>query len=164
MRLRAACEHLCWKLLHPTASVIVSASVNFGRKESEGMKRLIAYALSMLLMGASLEPIRTFAQSGDAPAPPATTAVPETPPAKATASALFAEASNYAPNKFKEFAEKKVPFDPKLLDKTLQEQREMAARFATELSTRTDLAGEDFYYLGMLYSLADNDAGTLDAL
>lgn len=129
------------------------------------MKRLIAYALAMLIMGASFGPIRTFAQSGDAPAPAATAAAaPEPTPAKPAPSALFAEASNYAPNKFKEFAEKKVPFDPKLLDQTLKEQREMAARFAAEVSARADLAGEDFYYLGMLYSLADNDAGTLDAL
>jgi thiol-disulfide isomerase/thioredoxin len=124
------------------------------------MKRLIAYALSMLMMGASLGPIRTFAQSGDA----STAAASAPAPASRPPAALFADASNYAQNKFKEFSDKNVPFDPKLLEKTLQEQRELAARYATELSARTDLAGEDFYYIGMLYSLADNDASTLDAL
>jgi thiol-disulfide isomerase/thioredoxin len=50
------------------------------------------------------------------------------------------------------------------LEKTLQEQRELAARSATQLGARTDLAGEDFYYLGMLHNLADNAAEALDAL
>lgn len=132
------------------------------------MKRLIAYALSMMMVGASLGPTRALAQSGDAstaaPAPAAPAATPGPTPAKRTANALYLEASNYAPNKFKEFAEKNVPFDPKLLEQTLKEQREMAARYAAELGARTDLAGEDFYFLGMLYSLADDDAHTIEAL
>jgi len=79
-------------------------------------------------------------------------------------SVLFEEAANYAQNKFKEFADKKVPFDPKLLEKTLQEQREMAARYAAQIGARSALAGEDFYFMGMLHNMADNAEGALDAL
>jgi thiol-disulfide isomerase/thioredoxin len=125
------------------------------------MKRLIAYALSMLVLGASLEPAPMLAQSGS----PATAAAPTpTPQDKRTASALYEEAANYAVNKFKEFATRKLPFDPKLLEQTLQEQRELAARYATALGTRDALAGEDFYYMGMLYNMADNAEAALDAL
>jgi hypothetical protein len=34
-----------------------------------------------------------------------------------------------------------VPFDPVLLEKTLQEQRQTAARFAAGLAARSNLAG-----------------------
>ena len=85
-------------------------------------------------------------------------------PAQATAVALYDEAANYAPKKFQEFQQKKVAFDPKLLDKTLGEQRALAARNAVQLSTRPNLAGTDFYYLGMLYNMADNTDGAFSAL
>ncbi|MBA3805800.1 MAG: TlpA family protein disulfide reductase [Acidobacteria bacterium] len=123
------------------------------------MKKSIAFALIMLLAGATLQPDRIFAQSGG---PAVATNAPKTD--KRAAAALYQEAGNYAPDKFKEFAARKVPFDPKLLEKTLQEQREMAARYAAQLVLRNDLAGEDLYFLGMLYNLSDNAEGTLDAL
>jgi thiol-disulfide isomerase/thioredoxin len=115
--------------------------------------------LITLTLGATLQPAGIFAQSGRVA--PATNA-PQTN--KRTAAALYQEASNYASDKFKEFNARKLPFDPKLLEKTLQEQREMAARYASELNTRSDLAGEEFYFLGMLYNMSDNAEGTLDAL
>src|SRR5205085_9800969 len=43
-----------------------------------------------------------------------------------SASALYDEASGYAARKFQEFASKKMPYDPKLVDKTLKEQKELA--------------------------------------
>ena len=123
------------------------------------MRQSIAFALIMLLAGAALQPTEIFAQSG---VPPTATNAPKTE--RSAAAALYQEAANYAPEKFKEFATRKVPFDPKLLEKTLQEQRELAARYAAQLGTRNDLVGEDFYFLGMLYNLSDNAEGTLDAL
>jgi thiol-disulfide isomerase/thioredoxin len=123
------------------------------------MRQSIAFMLMMLLWGATLQPARTFAQSGRVAV---ATSTPNTE--KRTAAALYQEAASYATDKFKEFATRKLPFDPKLLEKTLQEQREMAARYAAELGARTDLAGEDFYFLGMLHNMSDNAAGTLDAL
>jgi thiol-disulfide isomerase/thioredoxin len=136
------------------------------------MKRSFARALLILLLASSFGPTETLAQDGGsngAPdaasaAPPATATAAKTPTDKRTAAALFEEAAGYATKKFTEFATRKVPFDPKLLEKTLQEQRELAARYATQLGTREELAGEDFYYLGMLYNMADLAGGTLDAL
>jgi thiol-disulfide isomerase/thioredoxin len=139
----------------------------------EGMKRSLVYALLSLMAAAALGPTGASAQDGGSKAAPGA-ASPPTPAAaapatgasadKGSARALFEEASGYATKKFTEFAAKKVPFDPKLLEKTLQEQRELAARYATQLGTREELAGEDFYYLGMLYNMADLAGGTLDAL
>jgi thiol-disulfide isomerase/thioredoxin len=82
----------------------------------------------------------------------------------ATSSALYEEASNYADQKFQEFTRKKLPFDPKLLDQTLQEQRRLASLNATQLAMRPNLAGEDFYYLGMLYHLSENLERAIETL
>jgi thiol-disulfide isomerase/thioredoxin len=127
--------------------------------------RSISLAFMLLLTGAaSLRPAGIYAQAGNEVKTSAAKTTTATNPDGRAASALFEEAANYAQNKFKEFSDKKVPFDPKLLEKTLQEQREMAARYAAQLQTRAALAGEDFYFLGMLHNMADNAEGTLDAL
>jgi thiol-disulfide isomerase/thioredoxin len=129
------------------------------------MKKSIAFTLMLLLTeAASLRPATIFAQAGGRGQSSAATKPNASKAESRTASALYEEAANYAQNKFKEFAEKKVPFDPKLLEQTLQEQREMAARYAALLGARAALAGEDFYFLGMLHNMADNAVGTLDAL
>jgi thiol-disulfide isomerase/thioredoxin len=130
------------------------------------MKRSLAFALLIFLTGAlPCGPTHIFGQSGriTTTTPPSQPA-PAEAAAKRTARALYEEAEGYATNRFKEFQNRKVPFDPKLLDKTLQEQRELGARYAAQLSTRTDLAGEDFYYLGMLYSIGDKAAEAIDTL
>ena len=77
---------------------------------------------------------------------------------------LYEEAANYSSKKFQEFAQSKIKFDPKLLEKTLKEQRELAARNAAQLATREGLAGNDLFYLGMLYNLAENGARAIDTL
>jgi len=82
----------------------------------------------------------------------------------AAAEALYEEARDYASRKFAEFERGKVPFDPVLLEKTLQEQRQTAARFAAGLAARSNLAGGDFYYLGLLQTLAKNADGAIDAM
>src|ERR1044072_4009488 len=64
-----------------------------------------------------------------------------------SASALYDEASGYAARKFQEFASKKMPYDPKLADKTLKEQKELAARHAATLNERPNLRGDELYYL-----------------
>lgn len=72
-----------------------------------------------------------------------------------TVKELFDEANTYAKNKFAEFEEKKIPFSDKLHKQTLQEQKQLAVKYATLASNRENLAGEDFYYLGMLYWLTE---------
>jgi thiol-disulfide isomerase/thioredoxin len=81
-----------------------------------------------------------------------------------SASALYDEASGYAARKFQEFASKKMPYDPKLVDKTLKEQKELAARHAATLNARPNLMGDDLYYLGLLYGLSNNEDRTIEVL
>src|SRR5688500_10399072 len=76
---------------------------------------------------------------------------------------LFDEANAFAKNKFAEFEEKKVPFNDKLHQQTLQEQKQLAVKYAALAANRENLAGEDFYYLGMLNWLTENGAGTGEA-
>lgn len=76
-----------------------------------------------------------------------------------TAQALFEDANGYLGRRYQEFNKQKLPYDPKLEEKTKQEQLELAVRNAGILRARSALTGEDRYYLGMLYHLAaDADA------
>lgn len=77
------------------------------------------------------------------------------------AQALYDEANNYIGKKYAEFNLKHISFDAKLEAATKQEQKDLAARLAGTLATRAAINGNDFYYLGMLYHLADNSAGAL---
>lgn len=83
---------------------------------------------------------------------------------KRSANALYEEAANYARTRFEEFARQKLPFDPKLVEQTAQEQKELAARYAAELITRPNLAGEDLYYTGLLYHLSANEERTAEMM
>jgi thiol-disulfide isomerase/thioredoxin len=82
----------------------------------------------------------------------------------ATALDLYTEASGYLHRKYEEFNRQHLPYDPKLAQQTLQEQRSIAARHAATLAARKDLKGADLYYLGQLYLLAVNEENALDAL
>ncbi len=73
-----------------------------------------------------------------------------------TVKQMFDEANVYAKNKFAEFEKQKLPFSDSLLKRTVLEQKQLAAKYAELVSTRSNLAGEDFYYLGMLNWLAEN--------
>ena len=73
-----------------------------------------------------------------------------------TAKQMFDEANTFAKVKFAEFEEKKLPFSEKLYQQTMQERKQLAAKYATMISARQNLAGEDFYYLGMLHWIAEN--------
>lgn len=102
--------------------------------------------------------INNFAQSGRVnqtaqnPANAAANALADLPVKR-----MFEEVNVYAKTKFAEFAEKKLPFSDKLYKQTLQDRKQLAAKYAAAISARTNLAGEDFYYLGMLYRIAEND-------
>ena len=122
------------------------------------VKRPITFALAILVAIIAL-PLQSPAQEGRD-----SLNTPQTKPQPATAAALYEEASNYSSRKFQEFAQSKVKFDPKLLEKTLKEQRELAARNAAQLATREGLAGDDLFYLGMLYNLAENAQSAIETL
>ncbi|HKQ52476.1 MAG TPA: redoxin family protein [Pyrinomonadaceae bacterium] len=119
------------------------------------MRKLTA---SFLL--ASALALQTFAQAGRIPQ--STTAAASTD--ERAASVLHDEASGYSGRKFKEFTDKKVPFNSKLLEQTLQEQKELAARHAATLSARPNLSSDDLYYLALLYNLSSNEERTLEVL
>ncbi|HYJ45203.1 MAG TPA: TlpA disulfide reductase family protein, partial [Pyrinomonadaceae bacterium] len=93
-----------------------------------------------------------------------TTPAPAAPEDTRSASELYDEASGYAARKFQEFASKKLPYDPKLAEQTLKEQKELAARLAARLQARPNLAGDDLYYLGLIYSLSNNEDRTIESL
>ncbi len=81
-----------------------------------------------------------------------------------TAKELFVEANTLAKNKFAEYEKKKLPFNDKLYKETLQEQKQLAVKYANIVSARENLAGEDFYYLGMLHWLTENGERAGEAL
>jgi thiol-disulfide isomerase/thioredoxin len=73
-----------------------------------------------------------------------------------TVKQMFDETNTYAKAKFAEFEDKKLPFNEKLYKQTLQERKQLAAKYAAAISARPNLEGEDFYYLGMLHWIAEN--------
>lgn len=85
-------------------------------------------------------------------------------PENRSAKVLFEEANAYLDTKFAEFNKLKVAYDQKLESKTKEEQRDLAANFAAVLASRNKLPDADLYYLGMLYHLAGNADGALDAM
>lgn len=102
------------------------------------------------------------AQSGRVVGSDASPAAASTP--ERTVKEMFDEANAYARKKFEEYQEKKVFYSDALLEKTKQEQRALAARLASTARARADLAGEDYYYLGMLNWIALNRDATVESL
>jgi len=103
-----------------------------------------------------------FAQSGRDPIGGA-----DEPPASVKAELsvkdLFDEVNGYNKKKFAEYQEKKIPFSENLRLQTQKQQRSLAAKYAAIASQRTDLKGDDLYYIGLLYWIAENYDGTADA-
>lgn len=77
---------------------------------------------------------------------------------------LFDEANGYVKKKFAEFEAKKIRYNEKLRLETVQEQKQLAAKNAARLTARNNLAGEDFYFLGMLHWIAENADGATETL
>jgi thiol-disulfide isomerase/thioredoxin len=121
------------------------------------MRKLIVFTL--IICALSLTSLHSFAQARRIAKP--TGAAPADTRA---ASVLYEEASGYAARKFQEFQSRNLPFDPKLLEKTVQEQKELAARYAAELIARQNLSNDDLYYTGLLYHLSANEERTLELL
>ena len=80
-------------------------------------------------------------------------------PDERTAQMLFEDANGYLGRRYQEFNKQKLPYDPKLEEKTKREQRDLALKNAAVLEARASLSADDIYYLGMLYHLGiDADA------
>jgi thiol-disulfide isomerase/thioredoxin len=121
------------------------------------MKRYLAFVL--FIAAVALVSLEGFAQKSvrkaDAPPPAAKD--------ERAASVLHEEAKEYVRRKYEEYKRTNVAYDKPLAEQTHREQRETAARHADQLALRPNLKGDDLYYLGMLYQLADNDDKSLDA-
>ncbi|HEV7397300.1 MAG TPA: TlpA disulfide reductase family protein [Pyrinomonadaceae bacterium] len=76
---------------------------------------------------------------------------------------LYEEANRYVEKKYEDFNRRKISFDPALETAARQEQKDLAARNAS-IAARTATAGDDLYYLGLLYHLAGNSDSALVTL
>ncbi|QQS39630.1 MAG: TlpA family protein disulfide reductase [Acidobacteriota bacterium] len=76
---------------------------------------------------------------------------------------LYTEAVNYALNKFTELEQKNAPYSEAVHRQILQEQKQLAAKYAAEAASRPELTGTDLYYLGRLHWLATNSIDAAEA-
>ena len=81
-----------------------------------------------------------------------------------TVKQMFDEANGYSKAKITEYIDKKIQYNDALLARTKLEQRQLAAKYATIAGGRKTLAGQDYYYLGMLHWIAENLDGTAENL
>src|SRR5688572_10981994 len=123
------------------------------------MKLFLIIAASLLIPGISTP--GAFAQSSPAqpPAhePPAAKKQANDDPEKRAARDLLEEARTYVDRKFAEFNKQKLPFDQKLEARTKQEQKDLAAEYASVLQARKSLVHADLYYLGMLHHVRSEE-------
>ena len=74
---------------------------------------------------------------------------------------MFDEVSGYTRSKYEEYEKKKLPVSAALIAKTETERKQLAAKYAATISSRSDLTADDTYYLGLLHWIAENlDATT----
>lgn len=130
----------------------------------------IQSCLSVFLLTAIVATSSVFAQSGrvrDAAANLDTSANSTDAKADAkddrTAAQLYEDADKYVQKKFEAFEKQKMPYDEQLEQKVRREQRELAARYATRVAGRK-VEGQDVYFLGLLYNLAQNFESALETM
>ncbi|CAN5662519.1 hypothetical protein BH24ACI2_BH24ACI2_05830 [soil metagenome] len=117
--------------------------------------------ISLLFLSLSINGLAQSRRVNPNAPPPTNTATMATD--ELTAKQMFDEANVYAKNKFADFERQKVPFSDSLYKQTVLEQKQLAAKYAAIVSTRENLAGGDFYYLGMLNWLAENTDNAAEA-
>ena len=115
--------------------------------------------LLLLVFSITLATVQGFAQARRITTPPPAAASEEA----RSASAMYDDAAGYTARKFQEFAGKKIPFDPALAERTIKEQKELAARYAAELRSRPKPSSEDLYFIGLLYHLSGNEERTVES-
>ena len=128
------------------------------------MKHRYAFILVLFVAFTTLAAQQSFAQARRIPPGGASNQSPSAPTTGRPPAELYEEASGYAEKKFDEFNRNKVKYDPKVFEQIMQEQRRMASLNATQIAARSNLSGEDFYYLGMLYHLSDNQERAVETL
>jgi thiol-disulfide isomerase/thioredoxin len=124
----------------------------------------VLYSISLLVCALSclLSPARASAQQKSAQEPVVAAATGASTGRSATE--LYEEAAGYEQKRFREFERNKLPFDQKLLDKTVQERRDLAARNAALLASQNPTTSPDVFFLGLLYALADDADTTIKTM
>lgn len=80
-----------------------------------------------------------------------------------TSADLFNEANTYLETKYAEFRAANRPYDQALADQTRVDQLALAKKNADIIKGWANPAGDDLFYLGMLYDLADEGDSAFDA-
>ena len=107
--------------------------------------------------------INNFAQSRRVnPNLPAANSAAQNPANELSVKQMFDEANIYAKTKFAEYERSKTPYSENLRLQTIREQKQLAAKYATLSSARENLAGEDFYHIGLLHWIAENLDGAAE--
>ncbi len=81
-----------------------------------------------------------------------------------TSAELYDDANTYAKRRFDEFERKQIPFSATLEKQTFLEQKQLAARYATQIAARNNLKADDFYNLALLHVLAENTDGAVETM
>jgi thiol-disulfide isomerase/thioredoxin len=126
------------------------------------MRRSLSCKVTLWLCALISSPLCATAQSGRV-LPEKKTASSSVSADARTASSLYEEAEKYVREKFEQFNRDRVPYDKERAAQVFTEQREMAARYAAILAGRKSTAGDDLFFLGMLYRLADASVEALSA-
>lgn len=77
---------------------------------------------------------------------------------------LFAEVESYTTEQRNMLASRGKRYDAAARDDIASGKKGLAKKYAAEVAGRDNLNQNDFYYLGRLYSVAENDQKTLDAM
>jgi len=134
------------------------------------MKRFLFFLFAGLVaVGCQTQP--AVAQSGRVvPTPESVPAKKEsTAPETSTtidtraAGVLYYEANDYVRNKFTQFNDKKLPYDPKIEAQIRQEQKDLATRHIATL-TKRGVEGADLFFLAMLNEVAGQQEVMLETL
>ena len=112
--------------------------------------------ISSLVLLTLLATVSTFAQGL---APNVDTKVD-----KRSAFELYEDANGYLGRRYQEFNKQNLPYDAKLEAQTKKAQKDLAIRNAGILASRSPLAGDDLYYLGMLHHLVSDADAALSAM
>ncbi len=75
---------------------------------------------------------------------------------------LNQEVDGYVNAKMREMSSQGKRITTETRDDLIREKKSLAKKYAEEASSRQNLEGKDFYYLGMLYFTAENDAKALE--
>jgi hypothetical protein len=77
---------------------------------------------------------------------------------------LYDELENYASQQRAMLASKGKRYDAAARDEIAGDKKALAKKYAAEVAARTDIKDNEFYYLGRLYSVAENEQKTLDSM